>query len=124
MGKRQTLTPATIETLTIGKLADAATPGLWIEVRKSGKKTWLYRRRVAECGTAVKRTLGPFPAYTIAVARKWATGINEQIEAGVDPRELERNDATSHERLPTRSSSIIVILRPSWLTRSFMMMSS
>lgn len=38
----------------------------------------------------LKRTLGQFPAYSIADARAWAAELNGQIEAGRDPRELER----------------------------------
>jgi integrase len=63
------------------------TPGLAIEVLASGKKRWRYRRQVA--GTTVMVTLyGPtYPAQTIAVAREWARGLNECVEAGIDPRE-------------------------------------
>src|SRR5882757_2254409 len=90
MARRLPLTPASIEALTKGKLADSATAGLWIEARESGKKTWFYRRRIAGCDTTVKMSLGSFPAFNIAAARKWATDLNEQIEAGIDPRVLEQ----------------------------------
>ncbi len=91
MGRRQTLTPAAIDSLTTGKLADLVTPGLWIEARPNDKKTWFYRRRILGCGTIIKKTLGLFPANTIAAARTWAAALNQQIEAGVDPREVERS---------------------------------
>lgn len=89
MERRKALTPASIDTLKAGKHVDPATPGLSIEVRAGGKKVWLYRRRIAGSGTIVKVTLGPFPAHTIAMARQWAAGLNDQLEAGIDPRVIE-----------------------------------
>lgn len=66
------LTPASVDALQKGLLADLLTPGLAIEVLASGKRRWRYRRQVA--GTTVMVTLfGPtFPAQTIAGAREWA----------------------------------------------------
>ena len=89
MERRKALTPASIDTSKEGKHADPATPGLSIEVRAGGNKHWLYRRRIAGDGTIVKMTLGAFPAHTIATARHWATGLNEQVEAGIDSRAVE-----------------------------------
>jgi hypothetical protein len=34
----------------------------------------------------VKLSLGPFPRKTMANAREWARALNEQVEAGIDPR--------------------------------------
>jgi hypothetical protein len=88
MERRKALTPASIDSLKAGKCVDPATPGLSIEVR-AGKKLWQYRRRIAGHGATVKMTLGPFPAHTIAAARQWAAGLNDQVEAGIDPRAIE-----------------------------------
>lgn len=88
--KKSQLTPALIDDLKVGKLEDAKTGGLAIEVLPSGKKRWLYRRRIAGSGETLKRTLGLFPAYTIAAAREWARELNLQCDAGKDPREAER----------------------------------
>jgi integrase len=60
---------------------------LSIEVLPSGKKRWLFRRRIAGRGLVVKLSLGLYPAYSIADAREWANGLNLQIDAGTDPRE-------------------------------------
>lgn len=104
--KKLALTPASIDALQKGLLSDLLTPGLAIEVLASGKKRWRYRRQVA--GTNIMVTLsGPtFPAQTIAGAREWARGLNERIEAGVDPRDALREEkeralmtvARAHER--------------------------
>ncbi|TPG42749.1 DUF4102 domain-containing protein [Sphingomonas koreensis] len=91
MRRRKALTPAAADAHTVGMLADPSTPGLSLEARPTGKKTWIYRRRIARCGTTVRMSLGPFPKHTIAAARAWAADLNESIEAGIDPREVERS---------------------------------
>lgn len=90
VGKTQTLSPAIINALASGKCADPMTPGLLVSVAASGKKNWVFRRRIARSTTIIQLTLGTFPAFTIAAARDWARGLNETVERGEDPRELIR----------------------------------
>ena len=90
--KKRELTPALIDDLMRGKLVDAKTGALSIEVLPSGKKRWLYRRRIAGRGEIVKLSLGLYPAYSIADARQWANALNLQIHAGIDPREAGRQE--------------------------------
>src|SRR5690349_8344276 len=91
MARKSTpLTPAAIDFLCTGKLEDPLTPGLSIEVLGTGKKRWRFRRRLPASTAIVKLSLGLFPAYSIASAREWAGKLNEQIEAGIDPRETKR----------------------------------
>lgn len=85
--RKRELTPALIDDLRVGKLDDAKTGALSIEVLSSGKKRWLYRRRIVGRREIVKLSLGLYPAYSIADAREWANGLNLQIDAGIDPRE-------------------------------------
>jgi integrase len=59
-------------------------------VLSTGKKVWKYKRRVSGGGPLVRLSLGPFPAHSIAAARDWAEKLNEQAEAGIDPREVIR----------------------------------
>lgn len=89
--KRQ-LSPMLIDDLKVGRLEDAKTVGLTIEVLESGKKRWQYRRRIAGSGSILKRTLGLYPAYTIAAAREWARALSLQCDAGGDPRDAERRE--------------------------------
>ncbi len=86
MGKVQNFNPLSIDTLASGKRLDPLVPGLCVIVNRSGKKIWHFRRRVAKSGTIVTLKLGTFPAYTIPVAREWASKLNEAIERGEDPR--------------------------------------
>lgn len=90
MAKKIALTPASIDSLRNGVLNDALTPGLAIEVLQSGKKRWLYRRGVVGTKIIVKMFGGQFPTLTIAAAREWARGLNDQTELGIDPREARR----------------------------------
>jgi integrase len=90
--KKKELTPALIDDLRVGKLDDSKTGALSIEVLPSGKKRWLFRRRIAGRGEVVKLSLGLYPAYSIADAREWANGLNLQIDGGADPRETARQE--------------------------------
>jgi integrase len=90
MARQKAFTPATIDDLIRGRMSDPLTPGLGIEVLMSGKKRWDYRRRLPGADVTVKMWLGLYPAYNIAAARDWAGKLNDQLGAGVDPREAIR----------------------------------
>ena len=87
MATKVPLTPAAIDNLTSGRICDPATPALRIEALPSGKKVWKFRRRLTGGGPAIKLSLGTFPAFSIAEARAWARGLNDEIESGTDPRQ-------------------------------------
>ncbi|MGN6849919.1 MAG: tyrosine-type recombinase/integrase [Sphingomicrobium sp.] len=103
------LTPATIDNLHKGLLSDLQTPGLAIEVLKSGKKRWFYRRKLARKNTIVTLYGKPFPSQTIADAREWARMLNEQIEAGVDPRVARREEKIRAEMSVARAHGLYMI---------------
>lgn len=92
MAKKSTFSPAAIDALRKGWLTDPQTPGLALEVLPSGKKRWRYRRLVAGTKTVATLFGGLFPAQTMAGAREWAHGLNELVEAGIDPRVKQRED--------------------------------
>lgn len=89
MARKQAFNDKAIRVLHTGKLPDPATAGLSVEA-KAGVHTWRYYRRVRGAADLVRVTLGTYPAYSIPMARKWAAGLNEQVEAGIDPRAAER----------------------------------
>ena len=89
MNRRITLTPAGIEALKEGTLLDPLTPGLCTRIDGKSRPVWHYRRRVPGTEDVFKKTLGPFPAHTIADARDWAAKFNQQLDAGINPREIE-----------------------------------
>lgn len=90
--KKKELTPGLIDDLRAGKLDDSKTGALSIAVLPSGKKRWLYRRRIPGGRGVVKLSLGLYPACSIAEAREWATGLNLHIDAGIDPREKAKEE--------------------------------
>ena len=65
-------------------------PGLYVMVSRTGRKIWLFRRRVPQSNRTVELTFGVFPAKSIGAARHWAASLNEKIERGADPREEAR----------------------------------
>jgi integrase len=89
--RKKELTPSLVDDLRAGRLGDSKTGALWIEALRSGKKRWLYRRRISG-GGEIKLSLGLYPAYSIADARAWANGLNLQVDAGTDPRETAREE--------------------------------
>lgn len=86
MARNSTFTPASIDGLSKDKLHDPRTAGLMIEVLPSRKKVWKYERRTPGDGALVRLSFGPFPANTMADARARASALNDQVEAGIDPR--------------------------------------
>jgi integrase len=109
MAKRNALTPAAIENLASGRICDRLVPGLRIEALPSGKKKWKYRRRLAGGKPAVKLQLGPFPAFSIAEARAWARNLNEEIEAGMDPRAARREENERSAMTVNRAHALYMI---------------
>ena len=97
MATKIAFTPAALDSLSRGSraaccLEDPQTPGLRIELHKTGLKSWKYRRRIRGGRGVVKMTLGAYPAHSIADARKWARELNDRVEVGIDPREEMRKD--------------------------------
>lgn len=99
MPKPQALLPAAIDNLgksgTARKVDDPQTPGLSVELLKTGRRRWLYRRRIPGSDVIVTVRGDIFPAVSIADARGWAGTLNFQVEAGIDPRVAER-EAKAH----------------------------
>ena len=93
MKKTPAFTPAAIDRLVCGRICDPETPGLRIEALASGRKRWKFRRRLPGRKSTIRLRFGFFPAFSIAEARAWARGLNDQIEEGIDPREARTEEA-------------------------------
>jgi hypothetical protein len=107
--KKRALTPALIDNLRTGSLADSLVPGLSIHLLKSGKKAWKYRRRVAKAESVVCKALGLFPAVSIADARQLARDLNAQSEAGVDAREVARESQRISSMTVARAHGLYMV---------------
>lgn len=94
MGKSRNFSPARIDALQSGRCFDPFVTGLCVSVSATGKKTWMFRRRIARSGVVVTLTLGTYPAYTVPAAREWAAELNAAVERGEDPRVAMRADKT------------------------------
>lgn len=68
---------------------DAKIQGLQLRVSSTGIKTFCVYRRM-KGGQPERVTLGRFPAMTVEQARKSATAINAEIEAGSSPAAVRR----------------------------------
>lgn len=62
--------------------------GLLIEVMPGGKRVWRVRYRLA--GRQEKATLGEYPTYSLAQARKWLADCRAMIERGESPMQARR----------------------------------
>jgi integrase len=89
MSKKIIFTPASLEALKAGSMTDPQNPYLTIQRTEGGKLKWKFVRRMSR-STVVVRGTKPYPATTIAGARQWAHDWCAAIDAGNDPRELER----------------------------------
>ena len=102
MNRTITLTPSLIDGMAKGSMNDPLTPGLAIQMLSRGKKVWKYMRWVPGKQGFLRRTLGTYPAFTIAAAREWANELNAMIDAGSDPRDIwqeqERRDTMTVNR--------------------------
>ncbi|HJT39990.1 MAG TPA: Arm DNA-binding domain-containing protein [Sphingobium sp.] len=92
MSRKLTLTPSAVDALVEGSINDPLTPGLSLERLPSGKKIWRCSRWVPANRTLLRRSLSAYPAHSITSARAWASELNSQIEAGMDPRDIEREE--------------------------------
>src|SRR4051794_38189756 len=92
MTRQKHLTPSSIDAMVCVPILDPETRGLRIEPLPSGRKRWLFRRRISRSGTVLKQSLGVFPALSIADARELARKLNDEIEAGLDPRVTRREE--------------------------------
>lgn len=88
------LTAGLIERLTCpeGKaqafLRDAQSPGLRVRVTSSGAKSYVFEAKLNR--QTIRRTIGDVRAWTIEDARKESNRLRVTLDAGDDPRELER----------------------------------
>lgn len=110
MAKKIPFTPATLDAIiNVRILADPLTPGLAIEVLNSGKKRWKYRRKIVGKDATATLFGGLYPTYSIAAAREWAQGLNELVEAGLDPRDVRREEKARSEMTVGKAHELYMV---------------
>ena len=65
------------------EIPDALMPGLYLVIQPSGAKSWAVRYRHG--GRPRKLTIGGFPAFDLATARKKASEALQAAAGGADP---------------------------------------
>ncbi len=89
------LTAGLIERLTCpaGKLQafmrDAKAPGLRVRVTAAGSKSYVFEAKLNR--QTIRRTIGDVRAWSIEAARNEANRLRVTLDAGTDPREVERD---------------------------------
>lgn len=82
------------------QLGDEAVSNLFLIVRPSGSRRWVYdaANTVNANGRRIKLSLGNYPAFSLADARLWAEEKNGLRGRGIDPREAARDAARQQAR--------------------------
>lgn len=103
------LTAGAIERLTCppGKdqafLRDIEGNGLRVRVSPSGAKTFVFEQRLR--GQTIRRAIGAVSAWSIEEARVEAKRLSVLLDAGTDPRELERQQAEAAATVATERAA-------------------
>ena len=95
LSEAQDLTAGLIERLTcpIGKtqafMRDTKAPGLRVRVTTAGAKSFVFEAKLNR--QTIRRTIGDVRAWTIDAARTEANRLRVTLDAGTDPREVDRD---------------------------------
>ena len=101
LAKPRELTAGTIERLVCpaGKaqafLRDAQGNGLRVRVTPTGKKTFVFEQSLSN--QTIRRSIGEVSAWSIADAHAEAKRLSVLLDAGTDPRELDREQAEARD---------------------------
>lgn len=95
LSEAQILTAGLIERLTCRTdvktqafLRDSVAPGLRVRVTNTGAKSFVFEAKLNR--QTIRRTIGDVRAWTIEAARAEANRLRVTLDAGTDPREVER----------------------------------
>jgi integrase len=71
-------------------LRDTKAPGLRVRVTATGAKSFVYEAKLR--GKTLRRTIGSVEAWSIEAARSQAKRLAVDVDKGIDPREVEREE--------------------------------
>ncbi|RZI61409.1 MAG: DUF4102 domain-containing protein [Zymomonas sp.] len=109
MARQFQFTPGQLDLVKTGLIQDPLTPGLALKVLASGKKRWQFRRRICVSKTTATLFGGLYPAISIADARDWASKLNEQVDSGIDPREVIRRERARAEMTVAKAHDLYMV---------------
>ncbi len=93
-------------------LWDTGVVGLALRVSAGGRKTYMFESRVN--GATVRLRIGPADAHSIEEARNRAMEYKQQIAAGDDPRELERQKEAEKQAKRAAEAAQAVTFGEAW----------
>ena len=76
------------------EIPDGLLSGLYLVVQPSGAKSWAVRYRYA--GKPCKLTVGSYPAFDLAAARREAKEALQQVQLGADPAQIKLAQRRAH----------------------------
>lgn len=89
-------------------LRDAKAPGLRVRVTEAGAKSFVFEAKLHR--STIRRTIGDVRAWSIDRARTEANRLRVMIDAGVDPREVDRQqEAFRVEKIATAKAEAISV---------------
>ena len=89
-------------------LRDAEGNGLRVRLTRGGSKVFVFEQRLK--GQTIRRSIGDVSAWTIDAARAEAKRLSVMLDAGTDPREVDRQQAAqrAQERAQERARDVTV----------------
>lgn len=93
-------------------LRDAKSPGLRVRVTSSGAKSFVFEAKLRRA--TIRRTIGDVRAWTIEKARTEANRLRVMIDAGTDPRELDRENEQARARKAAQDKAEAVLVADAW----------
>lgn len=114
LSEARELTAGLIERLTcpVGKLQtflrDSKAPGLRVRVTGAGAKSFVFEAKLNR--QTIRRTIGDVRTWNIDAARVEANRLRVALDAGTDPREVERQQlaATAAEKAAATAQAVTV----------------
>jgi 5-methylcytosine-specific restriction endonuclease McrA len=98
---KTTLTDRAVKTAK-QDISDTIVPGLMLRVRPSGHKSYALRARFPGSTNPTRRTLGRYGVITLQAARAKARKWIEQLQCGIDPASVIKEERIRKERIRRR----------------------
>jgi integrase len=119
LSEAQELTVGLIERLTCRTdikaqafLRDSKAPGLRVRVSNTGAKSFVFEAKLNR--QTIRRTIGDVRAWTIEAARTEANRLRVTLDAGTDPREVERQKEAAKATQAAADAAIDLTVSDIW----------
>lgn len=93
-------------------LWDTDAPALLVRASPGGRKTYAFESRLH--GATVRITIGDVAAWTLDAARQRANALRQQTDAGIDPREVVRQQAAERQAAQAAAIAEAATVAAAW----------